>query len=63
MEIALIVLTSAVLGAFFVGFFFLGYYLGSKNTEKSKDGLKVTENNKDFVKDMALWRSFNGFNS
>ena len=49
--------------AFFIGFFFLGYYLGSKNTEKNKDGLKVTENNKDFVKDMALWRSFNGFNS
>lgn len=63
MEIALIVLTSAVLGAFFVGFFFLGYYFGSKNTEKNKDSLKVTENNKDFVKDMALWRSFNGFNS
>ena len=63
MEIALIVLTSAVLGAFFVGFFFLGYYLGSKNTEKNKDGLKVTENNKDFVKDMALLESFNGFNS
>ena len=63
MEIALIVLTSAVLGVFFVGFFFLGYYLGSKNTEKSKDGLKVTENNKEFVKYMALWRSFNGFNS
>ena len=62
MEIALIVLTSAVLGAFFVVFFFLGYYLGSKNTEKSKDGLKVTENNKEYVKDMALWRQFNGFN-
>ena len=62
MEIALIVLTSAVLGAFFVGFFFLGYYLGSKKSKENQDGLVVTDNNKEYVKDMALWRQFNGFN-
>ena len=62
MEIILIILTGTILGAFFIGFFFLGYYLGSKNTKENQDGLVVTENNKDFVKDMALWRQFNGFN-
>ena len=63
MEIVLIILTSAIIGAFFVGFFFLGYFFGRNNTENSKDGLKITEKNKDFITDMALWRSFNGNNS
>ena len=62
MEIILIILTGAILGAFFVGFFFLGYYLGSKKSKENQDGLVVTENNKEYVKDMALWRQFNGFN-
>ena len=62
MEIILIILTGAILGSFFIGFFFLGYYLGSKNTKENQDGLVVTENNKEYVKDMALWRQFNGFN-
>ena len=62
MEIILIILTGTILSAFFVGFFFLGYYLGSKNTKEKQDGLVVTDNNKEYVKDMALWRQFNGFN-
>ena len=62
MEIILIILTGAILGAFFIGFFFLGYYLGSKKSKENQDGLIVTENNKEYVKDMALWRQFNGFN-
>ena len=62
MEIILIILTGAILGAFFIGFFFLGYYLGSKYTKENQDGLVVTDNNKEYVKDMALWRQFNGFN-
>lgn len=62
MEIILIILTGAILGAFFIGFFFLGYYLGSKKSKENQDGLVVTENNKEYVKDMALWRQFNGFN-
>lgn len=62
MEIILIILTGTILGAFFIGFFFLGYYLGSKNTKEKQDGLVVTDNNKEYVKDMALWRQFNGFN-
>ena len=51
-----------ILGAFFIGFFFLGYYLGSKKSKENQDGLVVTDNNKEYVKDMALWRQFNGFN-
>lgn len=62
MEIILIILTGTILGAFFIGFFFLGYYLGSKNTKENQDGLVVTDNNKEYVIDMALWRQFNGFN-
>ena len=62
MEIILIILTGTILGAFFIGFFFLGYYLGSKNTKENQAGLVVTDNNKEYVKDMALWRQFNGFN-
>lgn len=62
MEIILIILTGTILGAFFIGFFFLGYYLGSKKSKENQDGLVVTENNKEYVKDMALWRQFNGFN-
>ncbi len=62
MEIILIILTGAILGAFFIGFFFLGYYLGSKKSKENQDGLVVTDNNKEYVKDMALWRQFNGFN-
>ena len=62
MEIILIIITGAILGAFFIGFFFLGYYLGSKKSKENQDGLVVTDNNKEYVKDMALWRQFNGFN-
>ena len=62
MEIILIILTGTILGAFFIGFFFLGYYLGSKKSKENQDGLVVTENNKEYVKDMALWRQFNGIN-
>ena len=62
MEIILIILTGAILSAFFIGFFFLGYYLGSKKSKENQDGLVVTDNNKEYVKDMALWRQFNGFN-
>lgn len=62
MEIILIILTGAILGAFFIGFFFLGYYLGSKKSKENQEGLVVTDNNKEYVKDMALWRQFNGFN-
>ena len=62
MEIILIILTGAILGAFFIGFFFLCYYLDSKKSKENQDGLVVTDNNKEYVKDMALWRQFNGFN-
>ena len=62
MEIILIILTGTILGAFFIVFFFLGYYLGSKKSKENQDGLVVTDNNKEYVKDMALWRQFNGFN-
>ena len=58
MEIILILLTSAIMGALFMGFFMLGYYVRGKKT--SEDGLTLTENNKEYVEEMMRWRNYGG---
>lgn len=46
------------MGAFNFGFFLLGYHLGGKKT--TQDGVTLTEQNQEFVKEMAKWRAFGG---
>lgn len=60
MTVVLVILTGIVMGAVNVGFFLLGYQF--KNKETSKDGVTLTENNSEFVKEMARWRAFGGNN-
>ena len=58
MNLVLIILTGTLMGAFNFGFFLLGYYLGTK--KESQDGITVTKDNKDFIKEMMAWRSYDG---
>lgn len=58
MELILIFLVSILMGAFNFGFFLLGYHLGGKKT--TQDGVTLTEQNQEFVKEMAKWRAFGG---
>ena len=46
------------MGAFFLGFFLLGYHLGSKS--ENKEGVTVTKENRDFIEEMMKWRNYNG---
>ena len=58
MEIILIVLTSAIISAFFIGFFLLGYYVRDK--KPNNEGVTVTEQNKEFIEEMMRWRNYGG---
>lgn len=55
MNIILLFLTATLMGGFFIGFFCLGYYVGSHQKE---EGVTVTENNKDFITELMKWRNF-----
>jgi len=57
MNLILIVLTGVLMGAFNFGFFCLGYYVRSK---KPEEGMKLTKENADFVKEMMNWRMYGG---
>ena len=56
----LIILTSTFLSAFFVGFFLLGFYVGTK--VKSKDDAYVIKSKEDMenLKGIAEWLNFGG---
>ena len=56
MEIILILLAGTLMGAFFIGFFLLGYYLGSKSAPN--EGVTVTKENQDFVEQLMKWRNY-----
>lgn len=58
MEIILIILTGTIVSAFFMFAFFLGIKVGKEH--KKDDGLVLTEDNKEFVKEMAEWRNYFG---
>lgn len=49
------ILAGILMGAFFVGFFALGYYFGSK---KKDDGVVVTKENQEFIEEMMRWRNY-----
>ena len=46
------------MGAFNFGFFCLGYYFHSK--KPIEDGMKVTEDNAEFINEMMKWRQYGG---
>lgn len=61
MEIFILFLTSTLLGAFFVGFFLLGYHIGKKQTKKD-DKQVVIKNEEElkFLKELAEWSNYKG---
>ena len=58
MNIILIILTGTLMGAFNFGFFLLGYHFGMKKVPE--EGVTVTKDNQDFIKEMMAWRSYGG---
>lgn len=60
MELALIILSGILMGAFNFGFFLLGYYIRSK--KKDEDAITVTEQNKDALKSIYDWVNYKGGN-
>lgn len=62
MNIILIVLTSTLLSAFFVGFTYLGFYLGKKyqTKENEKQAVHINEKNKEAYENVLKWMGFKG---
>lgn len=58
MNLILIMLCGTLMGAFFLGFFLLGYHLGTKKS--SEEGVTVTKENQEFIEEMMKWRNYNG---
>lgn len=58
MEIILIVLTGVLFGTLLVVAYSLGYQRGLK--KEVKEGVDVTEQNAQFIKDMLAWRNYKG---
>ena len=58
MEIILTILTGTLMGAFNFGFFCLGYYYHSKR--ETQEGVTLTKDNADFVKEMMNWKNYGG---
>lgn len=58
MELILIILTSAVLSAFFVICFYAGYKFGLE--KKKDDSLEMNDSNIDAIKGMAEWMNYRG---
>ena len=58
MEIILTILTGTLMGAFNFGFFCLGYYYHSKR--EPQEGVTLTKDNADFVKEMMNWKNYGG---
>lgn len=57
MELILLFLTATLMGALFIGFFCLGYWVRSK---KPDDGLELNKSNKDFIREMVEWKNYGG---
>ncbi len=58
MEIILIVLTGVLFGTLLVTAYALGFQRGSK--KDIKEGVDLTEQNAQFVKDMLAWKNYGG---
>lgn len=59
MNLILIMLCSILMGAFNFGFFLLGYYVRDRKPVE-EDGLKVTNENAEFIDEMMKWRMYGG---
>ena len=57
MEIVGIFIAGTMVSALVCIAFWVGYMYGQKN---GKDGVTVTDNNKDFIEEMQRWRNFSG---
>ena len=51
-------LCGILMGAFNFGFFCLGYYYHSR--KEPQEGVKLTKENADFVKEMMEWKNYGG---
>lgn len=58
MNFILIILCGILMGAFNFAFYLYGVHVGS--TKQKEDGVTVTKENVDFVKEMMEWRSYGG---
>lgn len=58
MEFIGIILTGALMGALLFATFWFGYIYGKNATDK--EGVTVTEDNKEFIEEMQRWRNFDG---
>ena len=45
------------MGAFYFGFFMLGYYIRSK---KPEEGIKLDKDNAEFVAQLNKWKNYGG---
>ena len=55
-EIVYIFMTSAIMGAFNLAFFLYGVHVGKKKSQE--DGVTVTKENQDFIKQLMEWRNY-----
>lgn len=58
MNIILIFLTGTLMGAFNFAFYLYGVHVGS--AKQKEDGVTVTKENENFIKEMMEWRSYGG---
>ena len=57
MELVGIILTGTLMGAFLFASYWFGFFMGQKET---KEGVTVTEANKEFVEEMQRWKNYSG---
>lgn len=56
MNLILIFLTGALMGAFNLAFYLYGVHVGKKKSQE--DGVTVTKENQDFIKQLMEWRNY-----
>lgn len=62
MEDDMILLTSTLMSAFFVGFLVLGIYIG-RRYEKNQNAIRITESNKESLKQFMNMMNYKGINN
>lgn len=55
----MLILTSAILSAFFVGFTYLGFWLGCRYT-RNNSSLRLTDSNKEVLKQFMRLMNYQG---
>ncbi len=56
MNLILIFLTGTLMGAFNLAFYLYGVHVGKKKSQE--DGVTVTKENQDFIKQLMEWRNY-----